>query len=268
MFVLPLPPPLRSYTYSFVKFKTLPFSLLWALTTVSFPSSAADSIDGNNSNGQVHLTGGEYREIVGLGSTVTIGMLPGTPQMQNLIPCEYFGTTAMAAPGLGILCGVISLILGGLYIYYQVCRTSKKGEGFLPTGAEISKEKLVEPTVENEKPLWSCLVPMIVVIIVLNVIKLSAIIALFSGTVVGYVIYSILEKKPMNIKALLAGSIPMAVMPLITVCCASGFGGVVAAVPGFNAIVDSLYSLGVNAFTIVLITNVCAGICGSSPRRW
>ena len=197
-------------------------------------------------------------------STVTIGMLPGTPQMQNLIPCEYFGTTAMAAPGLGILCGVISLILGGLYIYYQVCRTSKKGEGFLPTGAEISKEKLVEPTVENEKPLWSCLVPMIVVIIVLNVIKLSAIIALFSGTVVGYVIYSVLEKKPMNIKALLAGSIPMAVMPLITVCCASGFGGVVAAVPGFQTIVTSLMNLGVNAFTIVFITNICSGICGSA----
>ena len=88
-------------------------------------------------------------------STVTIGMLPGTPQMQNLIPCEYFGTTAMAAPGLGILCGVISLILGGLYIYYQVCRTSKKGEGFLPTGAEISKEKLVQMG-WGVMTIWEC----------------------------------------------------------------------------------------------------------------
>ena len=95
-------------------------------------------------------------------------MLPGSPQIQNIIPCEYFGSTTMAAPGLGILSTIISLFLGGCYIYYQVRRTHKRGEGFMPTGAEISKEKLIEPTVENEKPLWACLLPMIVVIIALN----------------------------------------------------------------------------------------------------
>lgn len=68
----------------------------------------------------------------------------------------------------------------------------------------------------------------------------------------------------MHLKALFAGSIPMAVMPIITVCCASGFGGVVAAVPGFQTIVTSLMNLGVNAFTIVFITNICSGICGSA----
>lgn len=197
-------------------------------------------------------------------STVTIGMLPGSPQIQNIIPCEYFGSTTMAAPGLGIVSTIIALFLGGCYIYFQVKRTHKRGEGFLPTGAEISKEKLVEPTVENEKPLWACLIPMIVVIVVLNGFKMSAVVALSCGIVVGYVLFSILEKKLMDVKALFAGAIPMAVMPLITVCCASGFGGVVAAVPGFQTIVTSLMNLGVNAFTIVLITNVCSGICGSA----
>lgn len=122
----------------------------------------------------------------------------------------------------------------------------------------------MEPTVENEKPLWACLLPMIVVIIALNVLKLSAVVSLSCGIVVGYVLFSIIEKKPMDIKALFAGSIPMAVMPIITVCCASGFGGVVAAVPGFQTIVTSLMNLGVNAFTIVFITNICSGICGSA----
>ena len=197
-------------------------------------------------------------------STVTIGMLPGSPQIQNIIPCEYFGSTTMAAPGLGIVSTIIALFLGGCYIYFQVKRTHKRGEGFLPTGAEISKEKLVEPTVENEKPLWACLIPMIVVIVVLNGFKMSAVVALSCGIVVGYVLFSILEKKLMDVKALFAGAIPMAVMPLITVCCASGFGGVVAAVPGFQTIVTSLMNLGVNAFTIVLITNVCSGIYGSA----
>lgn len=197
-------------------------------------------------------------------STVTIGMLPGSPQMQNLIPMQYLGTDTMAAPGLGIISAIIAMLLGFGYIFFQVNRTHKRGEGFLPTGTEIMKEKLIEPTVENEKPLWACLVPMILVIVVLNVVKANAVTALASGIVSGYIIFSIIEKKPMDIKALFAGAIPMAVMPLITVCCASGFGGVVANVSGFNAIVAGLMNLGVNAFTIVLIVNVCSGICGSA----
>ena len=197
-------------------------------------------------------------------STVTIGMLPGSPQMQNLIPMEYFGTNTMAAPVLGIISSIIALALGYGYIWFRVKQTSARGEGFLPTGTEIMKETLVEPTVENDKPLWACLLPMILVIIALNVIKWSAVIALTCGIVSGYIIFSILEKKPMDIKALFAGAIPMAVMPLITVCCASGFGGVVANVSGFNSIVAGLMNIGVNAFTIVLIVNICSGICGSA----
>lgn len=194
-------------------------------------------------------------------STVTIGMLPGTPQIQNIIPIDYFGSSTMAAPVLGILCSVLTLIIGSGYIWFQTSRTHKKGEGFLPTGTEIDKEKLAETTVENEKPLWACLVPMIVVIVVLNVLKQSAVIALFSGCVVAWLLY---DPRKLDLKKIFAGAIPMGVNPLITVCCASGFGGVVAAVPGFAAIVAGLMGLGVNAFTIVLITNICSGICGSA----
>lgn len=194
-------------------------------------------------------------------STVTIGMLPGSPQIQNLIPIDYFGSSTMSAPILGLLCSVLTLAIGTGYIWFQTARTHKKGEGFLPTGAEIDKEKLVAPTVENEKPLWACILPMIVVIVVLNVLQQSAVIALISGCVVAWLLY---DPRKQDLKSLFTGAIPMSVTPLITVCCASGFGGVVAAVPGFSAIVSGLMGLGVNAFTVVLITNVCSGICGSA----
>ncbi|MBR4392889.1 MAG: GntP family permease [Oscillospiraceae bacterium] len=197
-------------------------------------------------------------------STVTIGMLPGSIQIQNVIPTEYFGSTTMAAPVLGIMSAIIALILGYSYIWFRVKQTDKRGEGFLPTGTEIMKEKLPEATVENEKPLWSCLLPMIILFVVLNVLKKPPVVALTCGIVSGYIIYSLIEKKPMDVKALFAGAIPMAVMPLVTVCCASGFGGVVGAVSGFNSIVASLTNIGVNAFTIVLIVNICSGICGSA----
>ena len=126
-------------------------------------------------------------------STVTIGMLPGSPQIQNIIPMQYFGTTTMSAPVLGILSSIITFAIGSLYIWWQCKRTNKKGEGFFPTGELIDKEQLVEASVENEKPLWQCLLPMIVVIVVLNVLKQSAVIAivLLHKTPYGRKLYSV-----------------------------------------------------------------------------
>ena len=194
-------------------------------------------------------------------STVTIGMLPGSPQFQNLIPCEYFGTDATAAPVTGIIFALLTFALGSCYIYWQLMRTRKRGEGFFPTGNLIDQEKMVEPTVENEVPLWKCILPMLVIIVCLSFIKLSAVISLFCGCVVGWLLF---DPRKLSLKSCMAGAVPMAVIPLITVCCASGFGGIVAAVPGFNAIVAGLDKLGNSPLTIVLIVNVCAGICGSS----
>lgn len=194
-------------------------------------------------------------------STVTIGMLPGSPQIQNIIPMQYFGTTTMSAPVLGILSSIITFAIGSLYIWWQCKRTNKKGEGFFPTGELIDKEQLVEASVENEKPLWQCLLPMIVVIVVLNVLKQSAVIALCSGCVVAWLLY---DPRKQDLKKIFSGAMPQAIMPLITVCCASGFGGVVAAVPGFQTIVGSLNNFGTSPFMIVLVVNICSGICGSA----
>ena len=44
--------------------------------------------------------------------TFTMDALPGTPQIQNIIPASFFGTNAWAAPWLGTLGGVFILIVG------------------------------------------------------------------------------------------------------------------------------------------------------------
>ena len=194
-------------------------------------------------------------------STITIGMLPGSPQIQNIIPCEYFGTDTMAAPVLGILCSLITVVIGSAYIWWQCKRTNKKGEGFFPTGELIDKEQLAGTTIENEKPLWQCLLPMIVVIVALNILKQSAVISLFSGCVVAWLLY---DPRKQDLKKIFSGAGPQAVIPLATVCCASGFGGIVSAVPGFQSIVSSLDALGNSPLTIILIVNICSGICGSA----
>lgn len=46
--------------------------------------------------------------------TFTMTAVPGTPQIQNLIPIEYFGTSPTAAPIMGIVATLI-LFFGGLF---------------------------------------------------------------------------------------------------------------------------------------------------------
>ncbi len=51
--------------------------------------------------------------------TFTMSALPGTPAIQNAIPMPFFGTSAFAAPGLGIITGLIMLVLGMLWLQYR-----------------------------------------------------------------------------------------------------------------------------------------------------
>src|ERR1700750_352312 len=48
--------------------------------------------------------------------TFTMDSLPGTPQIQNIIPTTFFNTTTWAAPWLGIIGSGVVLVVGLAYI--------------------------------------------------------------------------------------------------------------------------------------------------------
>src|SRR6478735_5252184 len=52
-------------------------------------------------------------------STFTMSALPGTPAIQNAIPMPFFGTTAFAAPGLGIIAGLIMFGAGMMWMQWH-----------------------------------------------------------------------------------------------------------------------------------------------------
>ena len=52
--------------------------------------------------------------------TYSMTALPGTPQMNNIIPGQYFGTTMTAAPLLGIICSVAMFVPSYLYIMHAI----------------------------------------------------------------------------------------------------------------------------------------------------
>ena len=68
---------------------------------------------------------------IALGSfTFTMTALPGTPTIQNAIPAPFFGTTAFAAPGLGIIAALIMFGGGMLWLNARAARAKTAGEGY------------------------------------------------------------------------------------------------------------------------------------------
>jgi H+/gluconate symporter-like permease len=62
--------------------------------------------------------------------TFTMSALPGTPAIQNAIPMPVFGTTAFAAPGLGLVAAALMLTLGMLWLNGRAARARAAGEGY------------------------------------------------------------------------------------------------------------------------------------------
>ncbi|WP_424363254.1 GntP family permease [Methylocystis parvus] len=63
-------------------------------------------------------------------STFTMSALPGTPAIQNAIPMPFFGTTAFAAPGLGVIASLIMLGFGMWWLLRAEASARRRGEGF------------------------------------------------------------------------------------------------------------------------------------------
>ncbi len=62
--------------------------------------------------------------------TFTMTALPGSPQIQNAIPMPYFGTTAFAAPILGLIGAVLMFGLGMMWLNFRAKKAAVKGEGY------------------------------------------------------------------------------------------------------------------------------------------
>jgi H+/gluconate symporter-like permease len=78
-------------------------------------------------------------------STFTMSALPGTPAIQNAIPMPFFGTTPLAAPGLGIIASAIMVTFGLWWLGRASAAARRKGEGYGPASTVA-----VDEAVENE----------------------------------------------------------------------------------------------------------------------
>src|SRR6266568_6611817 len=229
---------------------------------------------------------------IALGSfTFTMDSLPGTPQIQNIIPTTFFKTTIYAAPILGILGGVYILIIGMVYLEWCRRRAHKAGEGY-GTG------HINEPVIADEGKLVNpalAIMPLLLVGIanwvmtkrvipalygvsssvalnstakpvVQDVTKLGGIWSVETALVLGIITvvifgYTRISKNfAEGSKSAIAG----ALLASLNTASEYGFGAVIAALPGFLVVRDALSHIPNPLVNEAISVNVLAGITGSA----
>jgi H+/gluconate symporter-like permease len=218
----------------------------------------------------------------------TMDALPGTPQIQNIIPTTFFNTTTWAAPVLGLVGSVFVFGVGLAYIENRRRAAQKHGEGY---GTELLNEP--EPFEDKELPNpWIAILPLVVVgvtnfiltflvpraygakhevvlgghSIVTQVGPLAAIWAVEGALILGIATVFVFAWRPVVAK-LADGSkaaVSGALLASLNTASEYGFGGVIALLPGFAAVSAALRAIPNPLVNEAVTVTVLAGITGSA----
>lgn len=203
---------------------------------------------------------------------ITMTCIPGTPQIQNIIPTGYYGTTATAAPLMGIIAAVMIAVPGYLYLDWRVRSARKKGLHF-------EEDPKHQESAVKEQPRWHWLcglVPLVVVVLLLNVLPLvlknlgvveltsaQAIVIALLGGILTVCLMNIRQIKSL-LPAINAGA-NGSLTAIMNTACAVGFGSVVKIVPGFALLKGAMLNMpGSILFSEAVAVNVLAGATGSA----
>lgn len=230
---------------------------------------------------------------IALGSfTFTMDALPGTPQIQNIIPTTFFGTTVFAAPVLGTLGAAFILTCGMAYLQRRARQAIAAGEGY-GTGhlnepeAGIADARLPSP--------WLAIFPLAVTgvcnlaltrlipswygpsidlaaigrpgdpaVMVAGVVGVWSIeLALLAGIAVALAIgYA---RTGSTLKAGLTHAVGGALLATMNTASEYGFGSVIAGLVGFASIKTAIGSVcSYPLLGVAVSVNVLAGITGSA----
>ncbi|AIF44110.1 GntP family permease [Virgibacillus sp. SK37] len=195
---------------------------------------------------------------VALGAfTFTMTAIPGTPQIQNLIPMDYFKTGPMAAPIMGIIGAVIMAGGGYFYLLWRESTLTRNGETF----SEPKDKNVLEKETEPPAFLLSIL-PLVAVLVTLNVFKFDIITALITGILLIMVLN--ISKFKKFVTAINGGAVG-SVTAIINTSAAVGFGTVVKVVPGFEKLTEILMGIKGNPLiSEAVAVNILAGATGSA----
>ena len=199
---------------------------------------------------------------IALGSvTFTMTAIPGTPQIQNIIPTNYYGTDPTAAPVMGIIAAVLMFTLGVLWLQYRERKFTQAGDVFTEPknreGIEVDYSALPNPFIS--------FLPLITVIVTMNILKFDIIVSLICGIVLSMIIsYNKYQGFTKSISSGATGSMTA----ILNTSAAVGFGTVVKTVPGFAALTEVLLNVpGTPLISEAIAVNLLQ-VHSSSIRRY
>lgn len=222
--------------------------------------------------------------------TFTMDALPGSPQIQNIIPTTFYGTTSWAAPWLGVLGSTFVAIGGWLYLEAMRRKAQRRGEGY---GSELVNEPETPADLNLPHPVIA-LLPLIIVGVAnllftwlipqaygshflidlpglkapmeSDVKKMVAIWAVMAALLCGIITIFLFAGR--SLKGKLADGSKVAVggamLAALNTASEYGFGGVIAALPGFVQVADALKAIPNPLLNQAITINILSGITGSS----
>ena len=224
--------------------------------------------------------------------TFTMDALPGTPQIQNIIPTSFFGTTSWAAPVLGTIGGIFILILGMSYLEWRRRVAFRAGEGY---GSDLRNEPEPFQGDRLSHPLIAILPLVLVGVsnylltqsipafygqsqsfipavignpapVVQEVSKIAAIWAVQGALLVGILTVIVFAWRPV-MKSFAEGTrnaIGGALLASMNTASEYGFGAVIAALPGFLVVANALKAIPDPLVNEAVSVTALAGITGSA----
>lgn len=227
--------------------------------------------------------------------TFTMTALPGSPQVQNIIPGPFFGTDAYAGPGVGILGGILIFSLGMLWLEHRRRSLIAKGEHF----ESVESKKVIGGSSDDGSTITTTIAPPNRLVPFLPLLTVFAVnfactLLIFPALDWSYlqedtfgaitydsraglwaVVVGILAAVGLivamnfgqwsTLKVGFNDGVKRSMLPIFSTASEVGYGAVVASVAAFAVIRDSVFGMGANALvTSVVTTSITAGLTGSS----
>ncbi|MBW8823371.1 MAG: GntP family permease [Xanthomonadales bacterium] len=226
--------------------------------------------------------------------TFTMDALPGTPQIQNIIPTTFFKTNTWAAPWLGVAGSICIFAVGMAYLEWRRRGALRAGEGYGDPAqlrnepAAFAGDKLAHPVVailplvlvgvankwlSATIPAWygtsTSFVPAVIgkqAPVVQEVSKIAAIWAVEGALLLGILCVlafawrDVAKRLAEGSKAAVGG----AMLSAMNTASEYGFGAVIAALPGFLVVANALKAIPHPLVNEAVTVTALAGITGSA----
>lgn len=220
---------------------------------------------------------------IALGSfTFTMTALPGSPEIQNVIPMKYFGTDTFAAPIIGIFASILMLSLGMIWLTKRAKSARSNNEGY-----GNHKEEIIKGNLDNLPNIFLSILP-ILIIFITNLFfsklyypnidgsylsKYNTTLSSVSGTwsvIIAIVLadlFIILTnlKSIKNMKSVLDTGVSNSFRPLLNSSAIVGYGSVIKSLAVFGVIQSFVFGISSNPIiSEALSVNLICGFTASA----